>query len=65
MTYFHVQLALNPIQTLSALDINWADQYDALVSRRVYKQPFTHSKAVKLLEKEKEHTLIIFSWKPF
>lgn len=27
-----------------------ADVYDALISKRVYKDPFTHSKAVKIIE---------------
>lgn len=30
-----------------------ADVYDALISKRIYKGPFAHSKAVKIIQKEK------------
>ncbi len=37
---------------LSARVMALADVYDALISRRVYKPPFTHSKAVKIILEE-------------
>ncbi len=37
---------------LSARLMALADVYDALISRRVYKEPFTHDHAVSLIKKE-------------
>ncbi len=37
---------------LSARIMALADVYDALISRRVYKPPFTHSKAVEIIAKD-------------
>ncbi len=39
---------------LSARIMSISDVYDALICRRVYKPPFAHSKAIKIIEEERD-----------
>lgn len=45
-------LAGEQIPVLARL-MAWADVYDALISRRVYKEPIPHAQAIKIIERSR------------